>query len=187
LLGSVTNLNLAFDKPYYLEIQVATDEPLQPRQLITSAGYAIRAEKAEEANNAATVNNVGVSTTPVSNKILPLDNNAKLLTSVLKVYDSGWFEIASNRPYTQTHNLGTTKVLINIYISDTKDNSGYVVPAMGEQCWDGYHKQAGVRALTPTTITIRTGSLYFGRFADKDGNNVEPTSGYARIIMLALE
>jgi microcystin-dependent protein len=43
LLGSVTNLNLPFDKPYYLEIKVSDDQPLFPRQLIASAGYAIRA------------------------------------------------------------------------------------------------------------------------------------------------
>jgi hypothetical protein len=48
LLGSITSLNLAFDKPYYLEIQVA-NEIMTPRQKISSVGYAIRAEKAEKA------------------------------------------------------------------------------------------------------------------------------------------
>lgn len=43
LLGSVTALNLTFDKPYFLEIKVGT-EVMSPRQRITSAGYAIRAE-----------------------------------------------------------------------------------------------------------------------------------------------
>jgi hypothetical protein len=38
LLGSVTNLNLAFDKPYFLEIKVG-NEVMSPRQRITSAGY----------------------------------------------------------------------------------------------------------------------------------------------------
>jgi hypothetical protein len=46
LLGSVTNLNLAFDIPYYLEIKVG-DEVMTPRQKIASAGYAFRAEIAE--------------------------------------------------------------------------------------------------------------------------------------------
>lgn len=44
LLGSVSNLGLAFDKPYFLEIKVGDDEPMSPRQRITSAGYAITAE-----------------------------------------------------------------------------------------------------------------------------------------------
>ena len=43
LLGSVVNLNLAFDIPYFLEIKVGA-EVMSPRQRITSAGYAIRAE-----------------------------------------------------------------------------------------------------------------------------------------------
>jgi len=43
LLGSVTNLNLAFDKPYFLEIKVG-NEVMSPRQRIASTGYAIRAE-----------------------------------------------------------------------------------------------------------------------------------------------
>jgi hypothetical protein len=51
LLGSVTNLNLAFDKPYYLEIETG-DEVMSPRQQITSAGYAIRSERAEVAEKA---------------------------------------------------------------------------------------------------------------------------------------
>ena len=46
LLGAVTNLNLAFNIPYFLEIKVGT-EVMSPRQRITSAGYAIRAETAE--------------------------------------------------------------------------------------------------------------------------------------------
>ncbi len=43
LLGSVNNLGLTFDKAYFLEIKVGS-EVMSPRQRITSAGYAIRAE-----------------------------------------------------------------------------------------------------------------------------------------------
>lgn len=89
LLGSVTNLGLSFDRPYFLEIKVGS-EVMSPRQQISSSAYALRAELAENANNVA---NVAVSTTPQPNTILPLDNNAKLPLSALglKVYDSGWF------------------------------------------------------------------------------------------------
>lgn len=47
-LGSVTNLDLPFDKPYFLEIKVG-NEVMSPRQRITSSAYAIRAEKADSA------------------------------------------------------------------------------------------------------------------------------------------
>jgi len=77
LLGSVKNLDLAFDQQYYLEIQVG-DDAMSPRQKIASAAYAIKAESAEQADNADTVGNVGVSVTPQANKLLPLDANAKL-------------------------------------------------------------------------------------------------------------
>lgn len=45
LLGSVRNLDLAFDKPYFLEI-VVNNEVMSPRQPITSVAYAITAENA---------------------------------------------------------------------------------------------------------------------------------------------
>lgn len=54
LLGAVTNLNLPFDAPYFLEIVVG-GEVMAPRQRITSTGYAIRAEKADLATQARTV------------------------------------------------------------------------------------------------------------------------------------
>jgi len=44
MLGSVTNLDLAFNKPYFLAIQVGDDEPMKPRQRITSSGYAYMSE-----------------------------------------------------------------------------------------------------------------------------------------------
>ncbi|MFH1440769.1 MAG: hypothetical protein ABIH18_01840 [Candidatus Omnitrophota bacterium] len=52
LLGDINDAGfnfaaLAFDKPYWLEIKVGTDDPMTPRQRITSVGYAIRAEKAD--------------------------------------------------------------------------------------------------------------------------------------------
>jgi len=77
LLGSVTSLDLPFDKVYFLEIKVGS-EVMSPRQRITSAGYAIRAEKAEDAN---TISNFSVSTTPAPNSLLVLDSNGRLPAS----------------------------------------------------------------------------------------------------------
>jgi len=53
LLGGVTNLDLAFDKPYWLAIKVGSDSEMTPRQQIASAGYAMRAERAETSSRAA--------------------------------------------------------------------------------------------------------------------------------------
>jgi len=49
LLGSVVDLDLAFDAPYFLEIKVDS-EVMSPRQAITSSAYAIRAETVESAD-----------------------------------------------------------------------------------------------------------------------------------------
>lgn len=72
LLGSVTNLGLAFDKQYYLEIKVGT-EVMSPRQRITSAGYAVRAEKAEAVSGSENIfpstGNVGIGTTSPTAKL----------------------------------------------------------------------------------------------------------------------
>jgi len=58
-LGSSTALNLAFDKPYWVEIQVGS-ETLSPRQPLASGPYAFRAQQVE---GIAVVNgNVGVGT-----------------------------------------------------------------------------------------------------------------------------
>ena len=54
LLGGATNLEIPFDKPYWLAIKVGSDEEMTPRQRITSSGYALRAEYAEDAGSAAT-------------------------------------------------------------------------------------------------------------------------------------
>jgi len=48
LLGGVTNLDIAFDKPYWLAIKVGSDAEMVPRQQISASGYALRSETAEK-------------------------------------------------------------------------------------------------------------------------------------------
>ncbi|NIR47042.1 hypothetical protein GWO43_01000 [candidate division KSB1 bacterium] len=77
LLGTVNTLNLAFDKPYFLGIQVENDSELQPRMMMTSAAYSFRADDADK------VAGISVSTTPQPNTLLPLDGSGKFPSSVL--------------------------------------------------------------------------------------------------------
>lgn len=77
LLGTVTPLGIPFDEPYFLGIQVGSDPELQPRMMLTSAAYAIRAEDADK------LLGISVSPTPEPNKLLPLDSNAKVPTNAL--------------------------------------------------------------------------------------------------------
>ncbi len=87
LLGSVTNLTLAFDKQYFLEIKVG-NEVMSPRQRMTSAGYAIRAEVAQGADkldgfDAVAHTDPSVGTTAAQNKIVTLDSTGKVPISAL--------------------------------------------------------------------------------------------------------
>lgn len=47
MLGSITNLDLPFDKNYWISIQVGSDPEMSPRQRLTSTGYAFRAEEVD--------------------------------------------------------------------------------------------------------------------------------------------
>lgn len=75
LLGSVTNLNIPFDKPYFLEI-VVSGEVMSPRQRISSSGYAIHAEAAEKYNGPGKVGTKEVDESGLSDGMRPYYDNA---------------------------------------------------------------------------------------------------------------
>jgi hypothetical protein len=77
LLGNVAPLDLAFDKDYYLSIQISEDSEMFPRQRISSVPYAFRAEYAEN------ISGIPVSQTPTPNNLIPLDSNGQLPISVI--------------------------------------------------------------------------------------------------------
>ena len=60
LLGGVTPLDIAFDEPYWISMEIDTTDGTNelPRQLISSVGYAYRAKEATHAEVADTVNNL---------------------------------------------------------------------------------------------------------------------------------
>jgi len=84
ILGSVTNLNLTFDRPYFLEIKVGS-EVMSPRQRMTSAGYARRAETAETAAAAEKIKMNAGDASPgyladkIDNKTILIDPTTKKL------------------------------------------------------------------------------------------------------------
>lgn len=65
--GIGTPLNLPFDQQYYLSIQVNTDPEMNPRQKLTSVGYAIRAEKADSLSVPVDLSNGVTGILPVNN------------------------------------------------------------------------------------------------------------------------
>jgi hypothetical protein len=190
VLGSVSALNIAFDKSYFLEIKVG-DEVMSPRQQITSAGYAIRAEMAQDTEKFGTKAPAeyllasDATSVPTANKAVKMDTNGKLPLSALKTFDSGWFAVSLNKAYLKTHNLGTTKCVIVGYLAENSDGSGKFAWGFGQN--QQYGGGVFIAELTSTTVTIRTDPSHLGSVRDKTGNAWNPTSGYVRVIMLALE
>jgi len=74
VLGSVQPLNLAFDKPYWLGLEVEQDGEMVPRYRLCTAPYAF---------NADTVDGFHASPTPQPNALLPLDSSGKFPSSVI--------------------------------------------------------------------------------------------------------
>ncbi|MFA5038839.1 MAG: hypothetical protein WC732_04075 [Candidatus Omnitrophota bacterium] len=194
LLGSIAALGLAFDKPYYLEIKVG-EETMSPRQSITSAGYAIHAEMADDSlkfsgrTKDEFVSSADITVAPTANRAVKLDTNAKLPATALKIYDSGWFSISTNIAYTKTHNLGTTKALITVYGSNTSNGSGTVSIMPLYQHFDSANSHRGINivSLTNTQVVLR-GKGFLLRTWNSSGEDTDAlNSCYVRIVMLALE
>jgi len=186
MLGGVTALDLSFDKQYYLGIQVGNDPEMTPRQKIASVGYAYKAEKAGNANNADTVDGIHASTIPMPNELIALNSNGKLSLSTMpfKAYDSGWFAVSDNRSYTKEHNLGTIKVVWQLlFATDSNGSNCQVVTIPQEQ---GSHIRGGyLHLITASHITARTGRTHVAR--TYGAGLVLYPSGYYRIIGIALE
>jgi len=184
MLGGITALSLPFNEPYFLSIQVAGDPEMTPRQRITSAGYAFRAEEAENANK---ISDIEASATPEANKLLPLGDDAKLPGSVLKSYDSGWLAITpgSHNTITIPHNLNTQKVIYQAYVSDNNDGTGYIVQMQhmsGATTTDYFMLQSS----TVNTLVFAYRNIHY---VDTSGNRLNWSSGtiYCKVAILALE
>lgn len=105
-LGSVSPLNIPFDKPYFLGIQVGSDPELQPRMPVTSSAYAIRAEDADK------LMGIFASPMPEPNKLLPLDATGKFPASVISSGAAGEF-IKKNVPDTSRGTSTSPMVLVS--------------------------------------------------------------------------
>lgn len=189
LLGSVASLGVPFDRPYFLEIKVG-EEVMTPRQRITSAGYALRAEKAEDAEKFAArpasdyVLASDVTSIPTANKAVKLDANAKLPVSALKFYDSGWFAVSASTLYTKTHNLGTTRILISVYCSNSS------IGATKSTLIGFWREPPGtggcITDITSNTVTLKAGEYPFAYMNVSDVTKTT-ASCYYRLVILALE
>lgn len=133
----------------------------------------------------------GLASVPSGAGALPLANGgtaaataAAAFTNIVvpKIYDSGWFAVAASTTYTKTHDLNTTAVIAKVYVANADDNSGWVINEITDQ--SNADRQCAMVALSTTQIKIRTATT-LGYFIDENGTEQNPSSGYARIIILA--
>ena len=103
----------------------------------------------------------------------------------LRTYDSDWFAVGLNTTYTKSHSLGTTEVLAKVWFSNSSTGASNVF----EQYYDMDYTNAGIQLqeLTTSQVTLRTQVGIVARKMGAGGAQTDYTSGYARIIILALE
>src|SRR3989344_5442857 len=105
-----------------------------------------------------------------------------------KVYDSGWFAVSANTAYTKTHNLGTTKLMVLVYVSQNSDGSGWTaIMNSGYFGAAGDHGGIFTYAISTTNISLRTANSYLYVGYNAAGQSSIFFPGYSRVVILALE
>lgn len=139
--------------------------------------------------------NVGIGTTEPDEN-LEVDGNAHITGDLtvdgsinpcpLRVYDSGWFAVAEAQTHTLAHDLGTNKVITELWFSTSSDGSDAIrINTMVRVSGDGV--SASIKSLTASHITIVTGYSYVATDYDNNGWAHYYASGYYRLLLLALE
>ena len=109
----------------------------------------------------------------------------------LKTYDSGWFEIAPDGTYTKTHNLGTTKLIVQLYYAPNSDGSGMQRLANARRMpythSDIGHEGTTIKDITTTQLTVQCGHNVGNTVNSSGVCTVVPNNGYARVIVISLE
>jgi len=126
--------------------------------------------------------NPGYLEEKVDNVTIEVSNDkiqVKDIASKLRTYDSGWFSIVGNTSYIIDHNLGTTRVLVQIYGATDENGTN-----MGEI--SGSSNDAGTLAsqITTSQCVIRTmnniGYIW-------NGSSWTHFFSHTRIVIMALE
>ncbi len=99
-------------------------------------------------------------------------------------YDSGWVSIsttAANRDKLFVHNFGQVPSLVNVYIAQNSDGSGWLVVGLGQHRYN-YANSAGIYHLSENFALIKGGAGCQAQFVDSSGAGICPTSGYVRFM-----
>lgn len=101
-----------------------------------------------------------------------------------KFYDSGWYAVSLASTTTKIHNLGTTKLLTQLYYASDANGTGMRDAGEGERSEYG----GEVKGATTTTLTTQAGSVsIFLGYKTTGGKDDVANSGYYRVFAMALE
>lgn len=117
---------------------------------------------------------------PAEAGVIPAAN----LPAKLGTYDSGYFAVADGQSYVKTHNLGTTKVLITLYFATQSNGSDAMI--MSDSIASNVEYGLSAMSITTTQVSVVAGHDGFIMWVP-GGDGIFVHSGYARIVMLALE
>jgi len=126
----------------------------------------------------------GVTATANAANGVAVCNASGYITDELETYDSDWFAITKGNNYSKTHDLGTAKVLICLYFATASDGTGMQIVDSTQH--DGIASNAlNVNSITTTTCIV---SFYNAAYYSLvNGVYTSSNSGYARVILIALE
>ena len=99
------------------------------------------------------------------------------------VYDSGWFDVVKGGTYSKTHNLGTDKLIINVFFRPSPDEDVTLVYFTHSQ----YNEDCPqVTKITSSSFVIQAGANTVALVLDSTGNYVGYESGQYRVVAMSL-
>jgi len=99
------------------------------------------------------------------------------------VYDSGWFDVVKGGTYSKTHNLGTDKLIINVFFRPSPDEDVTLVYFTHSQ----YNEDCPqVTKITSNSFVIQAGANTVALVLDSTGNYVGYESGQYRVVAMSL-
>ncbi|MFH1777648.1 MAG: hypothetical protein ABH952_08860 [Candidatus Omnitrophota bacterium] len=158
LLGNVNSLDLPFDVPYWLSMEVNNDGEMAPRQQITSVGYAIHAETADNIADVAVIPSgaiiimTGTSCPAGYTRMAELDNRflmggttyqADAGGSQTHTHSAGGYNVANHKHGAGTYAAGAHQHNAGgLYVNDHVHNIPATATVWGLR--EGNHESLGV-------------------------------------------
>lgn len=119
-LGKINPLNIPFDKPYFLSIQLGQEAEMSPRIEMTSTPYSMMAKNVE---------NNSITTQKIQNNAITLDKIAPPIISSINglINDGGDIKLNAGKNITVTPNLNDKSLLIAVSGLDSVSNDNRYV------------------------------------------------------------